>query len=204
MRPASAVRAAALAAWLLPGLGSAAVLHDEALPLQGDLAGSPAAATLLLPQPGANDLLGTTGAGAGGVDIDLALVRVQGGQRLGALRVLSGTLPAGGVSFVALVRADQAGFDPLRPNPGALLGWAHFDETEVGLDLLPRMGQAVSAQGFAGPLGAGDYLLWVQDTNFGTARYALRLEVSAVPEPGTLAMLWLGLAALGAKRARRG
>ena len=46
--------------------------------------------------------------------------------------------------------------------------------------------------GISGPLDAGTYHLWFQETDGSSVDYSITLETAAVPEPGTLALLMLG------------
>ena len=79
-----------------------------------------------------------------------------------------------------------------------------FSEVDIGSNLLSALGNSPSAIGFTAPLQAGSYALWIQDTNFGTATYALRIAVSVVPEPASVGMTLAGLALLaGLRRLRR-
>ena len=77
----------------------------------------------------------------------------------------------------------------------------HLDPSDVGLDILPEMGAKADAARFTPPLGAGQYSVWLQDSNIAPSNYTLRFEVAAVPEPATAL---LGLAGfLMVRRARR-
>ena len=143
---------------------------------------------------------------ANGVDLDYLTYTLRAGLQLSSLEVLAGTVPAGGVSFIALQAGTAVTVDPQQPNPAPLLGWAHFSDADVGVDLLPQMGSSPSAIGFPPPLSPGTYSLWIQDTGFGVATYAPdAMTVAAVPEPATAAMLlagWAGMALMARSRRR--
>lgn len=195
-------RCAALA--LTVGLAApalAATAYNEGT--TGDLSNLRATPTAITIVAGDNDVLGTTGLGFGGVDLDYLTFTIAAGYELSSLKVLAGTQPAGGVSFLAIQSGAAVTVDPAAPDPAPLLGWAHFSDADIGTDILPAIGVAPSAIGFVPPLGAGTYSLWIQDTNVGAATYALRLGVTPVPEPHTVVLALAGLAALAGMRRRR-
>lgn len=188
-----------LASFALVPAARAGTAWDESV--SGDLSGSGLSPTVVSVVPGANSVIGITGAGANGIDLDYFTITVPGGYTLASLRLLPGTAPAdGGLGFVGL----QAGTQVTTFGAAALLGWAHFAGTDVGTDILPVMGIGFGAIGFQGALPAGDYAFWVQDFDFGDSPYAFELGIApAVPEPAS-AWLWAaGLAAGIALRRRR-
>ena len=71
-----------------------------------------------------------------------------------------------------------------------LLGYAHYGELDLGQDILPTMGNGPGSQGFAGPLGPGDYSFWVRQGGADAATWDLNFVVT--PAPGALALLGLG------------
>jgi hypothetical protein len=54
------------------------------------------------------------------------------------------------------------------------------------------------ASGFTAPLPSGTYSFWVQEASAGTVNYGFDFTI-ATPEPGSQAMLLVGLALLAAK-----
>lgn len=191
----------ALTMAITSGVAGAATLHNEAV--KGDLSNDQTVPTILALAAGSNDLLGTTGLTLGGTDRDFARLVVPVGLELTGMVVLPGTLPAGGVSFVALQAGNALTIDATAPNPGPLLGWLHYSTADIGNNILPEIGATFGSVGFSGPLPAGSYALWIQDTGFETATYGFRFDVATVPEPETYAMLGAGLGMIGLMRFRR-
>jgi PEP-CTERM motif len=195
----------ALAAALLTSsatLAQAAVAWDE--PVGGDFSGNGLAPTAVALLPGDNTLRGTTGRTGGVVDRDYFAVELPAGWQLQTLTVMPGTtfLGASAASFIGVQAGPQLTVNPTGGSATGLLGWTHYSENDLGTDILGLMGIGPGAIGFAGPLPAGTYSFWVQDTGTGTAHYEFSFAVVAVPEPAAWA-LWL--AALGAGAAwRRG
>ncbi len=67
---------------------------------------------------------------------------------------------------------------------------------------LVRNGVGTGNSGFNIPLGPGNYAFWVQDTS-GGGPFNYRFDMTAVQEPGIIAMMLLGLAGLGWSRRKR-
>jgi hypothetical protein len=63
-------------------------------------------------------------------------------------------------------------------------------------------GVGTGNSGFSIPLGPGNYAFWIQDTS-GGGPFNYRLDLTAVPEPGTIAMMLLGLGGLGWSRRKK-
>jgi len=147
------VRGCALAALVtLTGTAGAAVLHEESV--DGDLSNDQTKPTALVLASGSNDLIGTTGITLDGTDRDFATLVVPTGHRLDAMVLLAGTLPAGGVSFVALQQGSMLTTGATAPNPAVLLGWMHYATADIGNNLLPEIGSTFGSVGFSGPLPA--------------------------------------------------
>ena len=79
--------------------------------------------------------------------------------------------------------------------------------TDVGTDLLGpvRPGSNFFGSGVPGTIGAGDYTVWVRETNEGVFGYSMTLRTSAVsvPEPSSLVLLSGVGAVAGLRRKRR-
>lgn len=194
--------ATAQAATAQAATAQAATVWDEAT--QGDLSGNGLAPTALTLQPGSNLLLGSTGRGSAGVDRDYFVFTLAEGLQLDALTLLDGSTFLGqqSLSFIGVQAGPQVTVNPTGGSATGLLGWHHYGPNDLGTDILPLIGFGLGATGFLGPLPAGTYAFWIQDTGSGTANYRFDFAVSAVPEPA-LAWMWAaGLAALALRRRR--
>jgi hypothetical protein len=178
----------------------AAIVHQESI--DGDLANSGTTPTAISVAPGLNGIVG----GAANPDRDYARFAVPDGYRLQSLFVRSGTVAAGAGSFIGLQAGAQVTVDPNGSSAAGLLGWTLFSAADVDTDILGRMGvPAEGSSGFAAPLDAGVYTLWIQELG-GRSAYVFDLDIAPVPLPAALWLLLGGLAGLGAidrRRARR-
>jgi len=195
----------ALPALLAAGAAGAQanVAWDETA--QGDFAGSGLVPTAIALGQGSNLVLGSTGRTAGVVDRDYFSFTLAAGTQLDSITVLPGSsfLGTGAASFIAVQAGPQVTVNPTGGSPEGLLGWVHYSENDVGTDILGLMGIGPGAIGFAGPLPAGTYSFWVQDTGTGVANFRFDFAVSAVPEPAGWALALAGLAGVAGWRARR-
>lgn len=191
------------AALLFAAAAQAATVWDEAT--QGDLSGNGLAPTPLALQPGSNLLLGSTGRGSAGVDRDYFVFTLAEGFQLDAVTLLEGSTFLGqqSLSFIGVQAGPQVTVSPTGGSATGLLGWYHYGPNDPGTDILPLIGFGFGATGFLGPLPAGTYAFWIQDTGSGTANYRFDFAVSAVPEPAAAWLLAAGLAALALRRRRR-
>jgi hypothetical protein len=139
------------------------------------------------------------------IDRDYLTVTVPAGQLLQSLWVLPGTSSLGlsAVSFIGVQAGPQVTVNPSAASAAALLGWWHYGENDVGTDILELMGTGAGAIGWFGPLPAGTYSFWIQDSGTGTASYRFEFGVAVVPEPASWALMLGGLAWLGSVAARR-
>ena len=173
--------------------------------VSGDLSNvgtGPTAVTLGL---GSNIITGTTGRSAAGVvDRDYFFFTLPTGWRLDSLTMLPGTtfLGPSGLSFIGVQAGTQVTVNPTGGSAAGLLGWWHYNQNDLGTDILPSVGLGPGASGFVGSLPVGSYAFWIQETATGTAAYNFDFGVSAVPEASTALLLMAGLAGLGFLRRR--
>jgi hypothetical protein len=198
----------------LASVASAGVLWDETV--DGDLANTGATATFLGTLTfGSNQVIGLTGRpGPSPIapERDYFYVTVPSGLNLARITLLPGD-NMGALGFIGMEAGSTITLPPTATTAAGLLGWWHYSPADVGSDILlsmhdlalipgPGAGTGNGASGFTLPLGPGNYAFWVQDTsaladpanpfNFG-------FDLQAVPEPGTMALMLLGLGGLGFK-----
>ena len=181
----------------------AATAWDESV--SGDLANIGTGPTALTLGLGTNIITGTTGRSAAGVvDRDYFVFTLPTGWRLDSVTMLPGTtfLGPSGLGFIAVQAGTQVTVNPTGGSASGLLGWWHYNQNDMGTDILPSMGSAFGATGFVGSLPAGSYAFWIQETTTGTAAYNFDFGVSAVPEASSALMLLAGLAGLAFLRRR--
>jgi hypothetical protein len=182
-----------------------AVVYNESI--SGDFSDSGATPTVVTVGTGSNVIVGSMGDHpAGGIDLEYFSIKVPTGTVLSALVVSPDTEIGAGVSFIGMQFGAQFTVPPDTFSAAGLLGWVHYNNTDVGHDILPRMNTVVAGStGFTIPLGPGTYSFWLQDTDGGTLKYGFDLMLSAaVPEPATYATLAVGLVFLIAGLRRRG
>jgi hypothetical protein len=187
---------------LFIGLGSSAfggTIWNEAV--DGDLSNSGLSPTVVRPMTvGSNDVLGTTGSGANGVDLDYFVVTVPTGFALASITVLPGTQSGGSVSFIGMEAGSEVTVSPTASSAAGLLGWWHYGPADINTNILPSMGVPTDgSSGFTPPLGAGQYSFWIQELSTGTFAYGFDLglvSTASVPEPGTFTISLIGLAML--------
>ncbi|MFO0687282.1 MAG: hypothetical protein U0900_01090 [Myxococcota bacterium] len=201
LAPIARLARLALAGWiaLTAPIGASAFALDETL--DGDLSGDRLAPTRLVLAPGANDLAMTSGSPSGSVDRDYFTFFVPAGWVLDSIFLLSAQVD-GAVSFIGLQSGPVFSEPPVGANVGNLLGWHHFGGSEAGTEILDDIATGAGSQGFIPPLPTGHYTFWAQDFGF-QAAYAMRFQVSPLPEPELGAALASGLAGLGLLGRRR-
>lgn len=180
----------------------AAAAWDESV--SGDLANAGTSATAVTFGLGSNLVLGTTGRSNGVVDRDYFTFTLPEGWQLDALTLLPGTtfLGPSSLGFIGVQSGGQVTVDPTGGSAAGLLGWWHYNENDIGTDILPSIGAGPGATGFIGALPAGSYAFWIQETATGSAAYQFDFSVSQVPETSTTLMFLAGLAGLGFLRRR--
>jgi hypothetical protein len=196
-------KCAALALALVVSVSaSAATVWKESV--NGDLSNNPLAPTILTLAPGSNDVIGKAGGppGSGALapfDQDFFTFTVPNGYELTSLDAVKVHLldPTDTVAFIAIQGGSQITYDvspPFNGTAAGLLGWLHVAPGDQGTNILPAMGASgFGATGFTGPLGPGQYSVWVQDDL--PFKYDFSFEIG-VPEPSTWAMMLVGFAAL--------
>lgn len=176
---------------------SAAVVYDETV--SGDLSNSGLSPTPIAFALGTNAVTGTTGHDStGAIDRDYFTFMVGAGQALTAINVLQGTQTIG-LSFFGIQSGGQVTLATNSATAAGLLGWTHYDASDVGTNILDDIGVAGNGSpGFIGPLGTGTYSVWLQEISPGGAvPYGFDFVVVSVPEPSTWAMLLAGFGILG-------
>lgn len=200
MQSSPIFRTTLLVALLLQGLQvQATTAWDEAA--SGDLSNNGLAPTPLVLAAGSNEVLGSVGNAGLGVDRDYFSFNVAAGMRLTAINVNVGTQVSGSASFMAVQAGPQVTVTPTGGGAAALLGFTHYEDADVGHNILPRLVSASPT--LAGSLGAGTYSMWVQDTG-GVVPYNFSFVITAVPEPTSVVLMGAGLLGLLWARRRHG
>lgn len=188
-------------AFLVAALPCVAGAFSYSEGVSGDLSGDRLAPTSLVAVLGSNPLSGSTIQG----DLDYLRITLPGGLQLASL-VLDSVTSTDELAFIAVQQGTTFTVTPATATASALLGYTHFGSglaaggATVGNDMLDDMGVAAFAIGFVPPLGASDYTFWIQQTAAQAFAYSLNFVV--VPEPGTFALLGLGLLSLVWTRGR--
>ena len=181
------------------GVASADVVYDEAT--DGELSGDPNAPTVIGVGEGNNTVVFVTD--QDGDDRDIFTFTVAEGYQLsGVILDLfdTNTDDPGNLGFIGFSAGNILPFDPLAPDPTQLLGYALVGIGDSGSDIFDLMAQGGGSQGYDGPLGAGDYTFWAQETSPSADDWSVTLVITQVPTPGVLAMA--AVAGLAGRRRR--
>ena len=184
--------------------GAAGLIWDEAI--DGDLSGDYLNPTTLFlnSNTGEEDVLFTTVGGNPNQDREYFTFTIPSGYQLSSLKLVTfETDPASNLGFIGVAAGSVFPTPPTSPDPTTLLGYALIGNSEVGTDILQSIGTGPGSQGFAGPLAAGSYTWWAQETGPSTDDWELQFSfaAAAVPEPSA-ALLW-SVGFLGLLRPRR-
>jgi hypothetical protein len=182
---------------------SATTIYDE--DVQGDLSNNYQVPTQVNLLPGANSLFALVGTTTAADRSDYIAVSLPAGHQLSQLLMMD-YASADGKAFIAVQDGSAFTFADVDAfaNAANMRGYTHFGpapplEHANGDDILPDMGQ--NSQGFTPPLTGTAYTFWIQQTGADTA-YQLDFIVTAIPEPGTAAMLLPVMACVGLARRR--
>jgi hypothetical protein len=186
---------------LINSTSASAASWDETL--QGDLSNNGLAPSALTLDIGINSVKGSFGGTA--PERDYLAITIQSGMQLSALLVGDGFIQNDARSFIGVQAGSIMTVSPTSGSSTGLLGFTHV-QPGLGFDLLPDIGNtaAFGAIGFTGPLSAGTYTFWIQDTSGnGSFSYDFVVTTAPVPEPETYAMLLAGLGLMGTAARRR-
>ena len=128
---------------------------------------------------GSGTIIGSVGAG----DTDYVTVNVPEGSVLSAINLLDYVnVDPGTVSFIGVQEGTVFTELPDDPNVGNLLGFLLYGAELLDTNILPAIGEGPGTQGFTGPLGAGDYTFWINETADDPSSYSFEFVVSAEDE----------------------
>ncbi len=184
---------------------SAQVIYDETV--DGELSGDNLNPTDLNVFGIGTSMISGTVVDARGANpnVDVFTFDVLSGTQLTAI-VLDEFVSDDDVAFVGLNDSNTFPFDAdqLSDNPdqSQFIGGLLFGEN-VGVNLLDDIGSSGIGTGFTGPLGPGEYTVYLQQLGPNTVDYRFDFQVSAIPEPATgvlVGLPMLGLVIAGRRR----
>ena len=146
-------------------------LYDESV--DGEITDDASNPLALALGGGSNILNGTVTAG----DIDYVTVNVPEGYVLSTLDLVSYE-SGNDRSFIGIQEGTTFTEPPADTDVTNLLGFTLFGTATLGTDILPAIGTAEGTQGFSGPLPAGDYTFWIQETADTSSIYSFNLNTA--------------------------
>jgi PEP-CTERM motif len=190
----------------LGSIASAATLSEA---VTGDFSNDRLAPTVFTLNPPAGGLThtfsGSVGRASGVVDRDYVHIVVPSGYLWTALNVGSVTVGGGGGAFLGLASGPTMPVPPTASDATGLLGYTLYGIDDRGTDILDDLSVPDSgSSGFTRPLPPGSYTVWFQELTTGNFPYSFDVQLAAVPEPTSAALMLLGVAGLvAARRARQ-
>jgi hypothetical protein len=146
--------------------------------------------TVLSFSEGSNQIFGSNGSGASSVR-DYVTFTTPAGLGISAIMMLN-TTPLGSLGFIGIQAGSQLTLPTNTMTAAGLLGWRHYQASDVNTDILPFMSvPANGSNGFTIMLPPGSYTLWIQDSSpgpgstNGTFNYGFDVQLAQVPEPAT-------------------
>jgi len=97
-------------------------------------------------------------------DVDFVTFTVPEGAELAGLTLDGDEAGSGNLAFLGIARGHTTAIDPDAPDATALLGGITYGAGQPGRDIPDRIGALPGAEDFDGPLGAGAYTLWLNQT----------------------------------------
>ena len=169
--------------------------------LQGDLSNNGLAPSALALELGINSVKGSFNGVA--PERDYLAVMIPMDLQLSELLIGDGFIQNDARSFIGVQAGSTMTVSPTSGSANGLLGFAHV-QPGLGIDILPDMGKTANfgAIGFTGPLAAGTYTFWIQDTS-GNGSFSYDFILSAVPEPESNLLMLLGIGVLSVVAKRR-
>ena len=150
------------------------VLTDEEV--DGDISSDGSNPLAFQLADGSSVLSGSVGAG----DMDYVTVNVPEGSVLSAINLVDYfNVDAGTVSFIGVQEGTVFTEPAEDANVGNLLGFLLYGAELLDTNILPAIGEGPGTQGFTGPLGAGAYTFWINETGDDPAAYSFEFVVSA-------------------------
>ena len=194
----------AAAAFLCTTELSAQVIYDELV--DGELSGDNLNPTdLLVFDVGFNTVAGTVvDARGANPNVDVFTFDILEGTTLDGI-FLNSFNSTDNVAFFGIDDTDSFPFntDQLDNNPdqNEFIGGLLFGN-DVGVNLIDDIGSTFGS-GFTGPLGPGQYTVYLQQLGGATVDYEFGFAVSAVPEPGSGIVLLVAATGIAMRRQRR-
>ncbi len=189
----------------------AGIVYNEAI--DGELSANNLAPTALGPlMVGANTVTGRVTAISAGNTSDIFSFQIPSGLRLDSIFLNSYSTPQRSQAML-LVLDDNAVFQYSEeeinnqidlPDLSLVLGAVVVGNNHIGTDILARLADPMFNNNgipFTRPLGGGTYSVYIQETG-SFSNYSLQFNVSAVPEPSSLALLGVALFGVAMRRKR--